>query len=512
MKKTHLTKWYVVLLSLYGLGGCARLDYVKVPTPTQYDDRWTDEDQRKADALKGVRYYLPRPFLHLKQSVPVAQRVAFISFHFDEGEGGYVLDLPQNPPTWLQRAAPRKISITQALAMTLSKTGVKAAKQQAGGVGGEDAPPEIDTPSTLNASTGFINQSDPVTQLSDKMDIVYLPDFEEQYVIRPSIGLGEVQVNTRLRNGWAAEVFSLELNNSQVIPFVIKQIEQASETAAGIVTTWMPTAAGLPPGTSPSTLLELAGIASGAATMESGTVSGDVSTNVARNVLGQVLLFKIAEVRIAQPGVYPILKPREIRQWFNYDSTAAQAQDPQMNFELFLYQAKLPWIRPDMAFVPCPPITMVGFNTTTDIFLTSVTDRAVITAISATPSARKTGNGTAHLPENDALEEMKKDIAQAMEDGKNKLVNDSNLINQQAISIAADATGNSTEITIEPPLTASAFASDEAAIREWIIKVFSPSQDRMLPAADVKVELMDNNKKVIITIRYVSVPDLAKRI
>ena len=60
------------------ISGCARLDYVKVPTPTQYSG-WTDEDQQKADSMKGVRYYLPRPFLHLKKSIPVAQRVAFIT-------------------------------------------------------------------------------------------------------------------------------------------------------------------------------------------------------------------------------------------------------------------------------------------------------------------------------------------------------------------------------------------------------------------------------------------------
>jgi hypothetical protein len=106
--------------------GCAHLDYVKVPTPTQYD-AWTDDDQRKADDMEGVRYYLPRPFLHLKQSVPVSQRVAFVSFRYrpaDEAartEAGYYLELPDEAPFWLQRVAPERISVTQALAAVLMR-------------------------------------------------------------------------------------------------------------------------------------------------------------------------------------------------------------------------------------------------------------------------------------------------------------------------------------------------------------------------------------------------------
>jgi hypothetical protein len=210
MRGDNRVGWVVVSLGLCTLAGCAGLDYIKVPTPTQHDS-WTDQDQSKADAMKGARYYLPRPFLHLKESIPVAQRVAFIGFHLDPNEGAYVLDLPQNAPTWVTSVAPRKISITQALAATLAKTRVAAATPQAGAPGSETGPSRAEAPAppgALKANTGFINQSDPVTALSAKMDVVYLPDFEEQYVIRPRMGLGKADIETRLRNGWAAEVFS----------------------------------------------------------------------------------------------------------------------------------------------------------------------------------------------------------------------------------------------------------------------------------------------------------------
>jgi len=497
MDKIWRKKWCTALPCVLALAGCAKLEYTKVPTPTQYSN-WTDEDQRKADAMTGVRYYLPRPFLHLKESVPVAQRVAFISFHLDPNEGVYVLDMPPNPPTWLARVVPGRISITQALAATLATTRIEGARQQAGTPGEEEEPQGVEAPmppSTLKASTGFVNQSDPVTGLSDKMDVVYLPDFEEQYVIRAETGLGKAEIETRLRNGWAAEVFSQDLDNSQVVPYVIKQVEQASKAAAGIATTWMPLAVGLPPGTSPATLLELGGIQPGdAARMQAGAVRDAAS--IAEDVLGQVLLLKIAEVRIAQPGVYPILKPREIKQWLQYGGVVSGA-DPEGSFEEFLIQANLPWIRPDMVFVPCPPFTVVGFNVTTDVFLAPATDRAVLTVTSTAPSSTAT------------LDEQKMAIMAAMEKRNSRLGVDAPLIRQQNLNVATNLEGNGTIIRVTTPPSA-AFVSDEAAIGKWATEVFSPSGTETIKADRIMVTKSEGGQIVTISI-LVNMADLAGR-
>jgi hypothetical protein len=486
MRKDNRVKWVVVSLSLYTLAGCAGLDYVKVPTATQHDS-WTDRDQHKADAMKGVRYYLPRPFLHLKESIPVAQRVAFISFHLDPDQKVYVLDLPENAPTWVTSVAPKKISITQALAATLASTQVAAARPEAGTPGAETGPAPAEAPappSTLKATTGFTNQSDPVTALSAKMDVVYLPDFEEQYVIRPRTGLGKADIETRLRNGWAAEVFSQNLDNSQVIPYVIKQVEQASQAAAGIATTWMPMAMGLPPGTSPATLLELMGVRPGAAKMEAGAVGE--ATGIAEQMLGNVLLFKIAEVRVAQPGIYPVLKPREIKQWLKYEG-AIEGPDAQARFEEFLTQAKVPWVRADMAFVPCPPFTVVGFNTTTDVFLTPATGRTVI-AQSLPPSP---GGGQS--------EEAGREIAAALVRKRADLKRDTGLVDEQNIEAKPSPAGNQTVITIKSPPTVL-FASDVKEIQQWIINMFNAAGDSKLSEADVKVDKSPDARTVTITI------------
>ncbi|MCF7973157.1 MAG: hypothetical protein K9N55_05050, partial [Phycisphaerae bacterium] len=352
---------------------------------------WEVEDQQKADRMKGVRYYLPRPFVHLKQSVPVAQRVAFVSLTISDDRTFYTISLPEKAPLWLRRSMPQRISSRQVLQASLRSRIVddKGLEIQSGTEDGpnlaedtaKDETDQVDRPSELTARTGFISDTDPVTRLSNRMDIVYLPDFEEQYVIQPKRGIGLADIETRLRNGWAAEVFSERVENSNLIPYIIRQVENASETAAGIFTTWAPLAMGVPPGTVPTP----EDIASGLR-LQSGTEG--ITGEQVEALLGGVILFKVAEVKIAQPGIYPILKPREIQHWLGH-GVIAIGQDPQETFELAIQEAKLPWIRPDMAFIPVPPFTMVGFNVTTDIFMAPATQRMGIEHSTATGQNRE---------------------------------------------------------------------------------------------------------------------------
>lgn len=186
-----MIKRRLLLLTVFSLvAGCARLDYVKVPTPTQYS-HWSDAQQAQADGMKGVRYYLPRPFVHLKQSVPVNQRVAIIAFIYDKDSNTYKLQLPPGTPEWAQRLAPPALSVAQALAAsTVSVPG--PAKSNTTGQGGTQAgnisnstatnvasggeastsATTTETPAqTLSANVGYINETDPVTKLSPLMDI-----------------------------------------------------------------------------------------------------------------------------------------------------------------------------------------------------------------------------------------------------------------------------------------------------------------------------------------------------
>lgn len=450
-----------VVLALV-LAGCARMDYVKVPTPTQYS-QWTDQDQRRADGMKGVRYYLPRPFVHLKEPTPVAQRVAFVTFVLKGNQYEFVP--PQNPPSWLLRVVPKQVSIRQALAAMLATPSrqddpPKPGEQQEGtpteGEGTKRPDAAQAPPTKLTARTGFINQSDPVTHLGSQMDIVYLPDFEEQFVIRPSFGMGQGDVETRLRNGWAAEVFSQQVDNSNLIPYVIRQVEEATQAAGrvaielskmGIVT--LPTP-------------------SGAAKEE----AGEVSPERAREVLGDVVLFKVAEIRIAQPGVYPILKPRELRQWLKA-STVVSGTDPDDAFELFLQQANTPWIRPDVSFIPCPPFTMVGFNTTTDVLL------APATAAIAQADGPDEQNATP-TPENAEATAAKEKIKAALLKDVSALGAQATKVNEQTVEVDSNAAGNATVIRLTNP-TMEETPEVRQSIDQWISTALSLAEDSIDP-------------------------------
>ena len=56
----------------------------------------------------------------LEANDPVSQRVAFISFTYKDGS--YLVEFPPDTPSWVARVAPKKLSITQALAASLAST------------------------------------------------------------------------------------------------------------------------------------------------------------------------------------------------------------------------------------------------------------------------------------------------------------------------------------------------------------------------------------------------------
>jgi hypothetical protein len=73
-----------------GVTGCAGLSARKVPYPPAYQGataptEW-DRIQEKADALKGFRYYLPRPFIALKQEIAVDGASYFVTGTLSDDE------------------------------------------------------------------------------------------------------------------------------------------------------------------------------------------------------------------------------------------------------------------------------------------------------------------------------------------------------------------------------------------------------------------------------------------
>lgn len=476
----------LVLLSV----ACAKLEYVKIPTPTQHDT-WNDEKQKEADKMEGVRYYLPRPFVHLKQSVPVAQRMALVSFLYDPDKKRYQVQYPDDAPSWLKKVTPSQISITQALAVVMATE--KGAIEQAGEPGesgGEKTPSRAEPPpSTLSAKTGFINDSDPITHLSDILDVVYLPDFEEQYAIQVKSGLGKVDIETRLRNGWAAEVFSQKVDNSNLVPYVIRQVEKASDAAAKVASTWWPVITGVG---APAVALT-SKLTNGAEQQ-----AGEVEALDGNTFLGELLIFKVAEVRVAQPGLYPILKPREIRQWLKTDVRIA-ADDQDEAFNILLLNSVTPWVRPDVAFIPSPPFAVVGFNATTEVFIAPATDRIKVPSVHATvPQVSK------QTPHKALKEKLQNDLF-----GKVSLASKDAIKNVPKANITVDKgdlTGS--RIVLENRTTQFADA-EKPDYASWIKQILGLSD---VEIEKVVLSITAGGKKLIVSLPEFSLDQLATKL
>jgi hypothetical protein len=431
--------------------------------------------QKEADKLEGPRYYLPRPWLHLKQRIPVASRVAFVSLRYSAQTKRYELSVPLEAESWVKQLLPNDVAISAAVAKKLV-TG----SQQAGTAGGTEQNPKppagggpqsgVIPPTTVVGKVGFINDEDPVTELSSLLDVVYLPDFDEQFVIQRSWGLGRGSLEVELRNGWAAEVFGEEVDRSNLVPYVIDQVESAADAALDIAKKVAQVSTGLPVGEFP--------LVSDIGSQQSGATG--VTEQAAFDLLGNLVLLKVVEIRIAQPGLYPILKPREIVDWFGMNvgqPVVVPGADVKKRFEQFLSPRGLPWIRPDQVFVPAPPLTMIAFNTTTDAYVGAVTKGELGFGAYVMEGAGESGSDGSDAKRREKIIEK---LVSAVEYLTGDAAAAAAKLNFNAPKVEEDKDPSKTKITLTkksaaPDLTTSEL--DDAVRTRWMVGAFGLSEE-----------------------------------
>lgn len=151
-----------------------------------------------------------------------------------------------------------------------------------------------------------------VTPLKRYIDIVWLPDFEEQYVVEAEPGFGNAEIALRLGQGWSLQALDAHTDNSAVLGPLVELYGQA----AGLVSEVARARLGLP--------AHVAGL------------QGRSPEETAELEAGMPVTVKVTLVRIATPGLYPVLKPSE--------TVAVNQQDARR------------------LLVPVPPLTNVAFN------------------------------------------------------------------------------------------------------------------------------------------------------
>ncbi len=155
----------------------------------------------------------------------------------------------------------------------------------------------------------------PVTPVNEFFDLVTLPDFEEQYAIEAKPRLSSTTMELALEQGWLLERAGVVIDNKAIAQFLFDQVSKTLDVARDLVKLDKGL---LAPAVAPTPVAQ-GGTAQGGAEIP----SAQGGTARAAN---RPALFKIHRRIIAVPGLYPLLKPREIQRAVAKAAEAAAAQ------------------------------------------------------------------------------------------------------------------------------------------------------------------------------------------
>ena len=317
-------QWHRVISSILtalvvGLAivGCSTVTVQKVPTPSQYVV-WTDRMQAKADDMEGLRFYLPRPFVNVFESFPVRTDI-YLAEGVVSADGRFVIVRRM----WDEKGQPKypgglfkDLAIETKNISTTSITQTQAGEVEGEAKGGSDndqtatglpgivpqpttAPRQSSDTATGRDRRGVTNDNGAYAYqpMRGNMDLAYLPDFDEQYVVSSSAGLGDAEFQLNLGQGWSLQGFNSLADNSRLNDRIFNIIDSASQLAqtAAFAATSLPPAPTQLPGTT-------------ATAPQGGTEDG------ASLVEGTPVSLKIVVVHYAAKGLYPVIKPRELQQ------------------------------------------------------------------------------------------------------------------------------------------------------------------------------------------------------
>jgi hypothetical protein len=299
--------------------GCGKV----VVKPVSYADRTTP----------GVRFYRPRPYLAVKQPFPIAGEDYVVTGQVSDDGTVVSVDASRLPEFLRERFGAKgsgdKIDVPAVSVSTqLRPQGGAPAPPQTPSTKDkkkEEPEKEADTqPGTKQQSKEETTKADvttcgnpttkPVEQVNDHFDLVYLPDFEEQYVVDVNAGWGSASASVGLENGWMAEGVTMNVDNTQLAAFFLRNVEKVIDLGLAVAE----------PG-----LAQLMGVK---------TEAGLPAADTVAKMRGRTVLLRVRYVVEAQRGLYPILKP-----WEKPGNVASPS-------------------KPHYLELPCQPFTVVPFN------------------------------------------------------------------------------------------------------------------------------------------------------
>lgn len=133
--------------------------------------------------------------------------------------------------------------------------------------------------------------------LRGNFDIVYMPDFEEQYAVYSWAGLGNAEFEINLGQGWSLQGFNSLTDNSELNKRIFDLMDTSMKLAkaAGSAALGIPPVPGLPPGVTD-------------------LIRPQAGKEMADGIPGTPVSLKIVVVHYAAKVLYPVIKPRELQE------------------------------------------------------------------------------------------------------------------------------------------------------------------------------------------------------
>jgi hypothetical protein len=335
----------IMLVVALAVVGCASVKVQSVKELSAYNKAKAAKSSIKTPKpIDGLRYYMPRPYLAVNEPFIVDSDAYLVGGevspdgsyvllndvkgdldgHFQAASGGQkrieadrVIPLEEGavggaPHAFIPDALKQEVTkkagewakkkMGEALAKTKAGTDTKTKQETEAKKGegkevkeeaGKDAgsKPEEKT-GILNAKVTNDNSAFAMTPLKRYFDIVYLPDFEREMVIKGHAGLGNASILMQMGQAWSLQGLDAKADNSEIS----KRILAAIDSGMDVLSTVARAQLGLPP-------------------VVTGTPHAKLPNGKAAEPLrfagGTSVTVKVTVVRIVPPGLYPILKPEE---------------------------------------------------------------------------------------------------------------------------------------------------------------------------------------------------------
>jgi hypothetical protein len=289
------------------LAACTEMQVTKITPASRACGTDTD--------VKGMRYYLSRPYVLVKRPILIKQRRELYLGHPD-GAGITSDDAAQS------RSSSSALSYHNATDMRIAPGDMRTADQEVSdaarsadgaptSTGGGSAPPAgTDAPTIVSSvsrgigSAGIPMSPQPppekptgdheVPDLGGDIQIVFLPDLDEQYAVHGCNAFAKQAYGLRFEEGWKLTGVNVEQDSTPVPLEFLNLINKAIQSARNVAET------AINPAAKVSTPVPLSGLT-------------DQSTPsiVARDPNAGMVLYERVTQTYLQPGLYRLSKPWE---------------------------------------------------------------------------------------------------------------------------------------------------------------------------------------------------------